>query len=429
MPESRRRRMVLVFMIADAKATELVDGASGSASLRPLKVLMICPSFGRAGCGVGDNTVRLAAALERLGHSVIVARDRTERSQSAGPRVIPWFNTHSLREMWSLRRLISDTEPDLVHLQYQITLYNLSPAVLLAPLLMRLNKRIPVVVTMHDLITPRIFPKARPLREALLKACLKNSTAIVVTTGEAARRDVIAKGVTASAVHAIPAGSNIDRRPLSQEDLAAIAARYGISDDRHIFTTLGTVSPNPYWELWLDAIASMDPDQRNRCQFLIVGGGPTWKPSSNAYHGELQRMAEARGIGSEVRITGFVPQEDVAAIFALSHYFVRLVPNGTGPGSTATAAALVHGLPIIAIGDHRLQDPLMASVRVSLVQPDAAQLGAAMTAASSRPYPPKAIQDDQATFGWDAIAARHQSVYSSVARSGPKPLKEADKPR
>ena len=141
--------------------------------------------------GVGDYTRELAAALLRRGHwASVLAHAPAERSGPLDePAVLQAGPGWGWLTVWRAVRTLRQLQPAIVHLQYQTGAFGMHPAIMLLPaLLRRLAPRTRVVVTLHDLRLPYLFPRADLLRNALTARLLASAAAVVVTNAEDARR-------------------------------------------------------------------------------------------------------------------------------------------------------------------------------------------------------------------------------------------------
>ena len=99
--------------------------------------------------GVGDYTDRLRAGLKSVGwQSGVLSRQQVAR--------------------WDARALVQlvrmAPQRGIVHIQYQAGAFDLHPAINAAPWLLRERAKVPVIVTLHDLRPPYLFPNAGRLR-------------------------------------------------------------------------------------------------------------------------------------------------------------------------------------------------------------------------------------------------------------------------
>ena len=136
--------------------------------------------------GLGDFTHELSRALVELGHDLHVLTKLTpglpEREDAAGihvHRLSPRWGWHTLRQ---LNTFIAEQKPEIVNLQYQAAAYQMHGAINLLPRF--IGRRVPVVVTFHDLRAPYLFPKAGLVRWRSMLELAHSAAAVIVTNEE-----------------------------------------------------------------------------------------------------------------------------------------------------------------------------------------------------------------------------------------------------
>ena len=170
--------------------------------------------------GLGDYTHEIAHEFALAGHEPHVI---TLSAAGAPPleisegvtvhRTMPAWNWQTGRRLAALQHM---HKLDVFNLQYQAAAYQMHPAINLLP--SWLNKRVPTVVTFHDLKVPYLFPKAGPLRRRAVLGMARHAAAAVVTNIEDYEdlgRERIGN------VHLIPIGSNIAPADLTGFDVSA----------------------------------------------------------------------------------------------------------------------------------------------------------------------------------------------------------------
>jgi glycosyltransferase involved in cell wall biosynthesis len=117
---------------------------------------------------------------------------------------------------------------------------------------------------------------------------------------------------------------------ISAEERSALRARYGIAGDRMVIAYSGKLIPRKDPMALLRAFETMR--LRERAALLFIGDG------------ELRGAIQARGV-RDVVVTGFVNQEAIPSLYAMSDVFV--LPSSFDPRATVVNEAMACGLPVI----------------------------------------------------------------------------------
>ncbi len=398
----------------------------GFQALAMLNLVMLSPSFMcREVCGISDYTGKLCHNLSRNGYRITIVSDRESSKAEIGRREkqditpIPYFSRHNLRELRSISKVWAKQKPSLFHIQYQNLLYSENIAIFLLPAILSLTQpKLPIAITLHDLIMPRIFPKAGPLRYWLLRIFLKYADVIFVSN-HASQAEVLQYGIALSSIRVVPNGPTIEKIALENTTLDDIARRYGIRREKYIFTYFGTVMRDKCFDLLLRAVCLLPRAVKDQCQFLIVGGVPDYQKADRDNYGvELARLAKELGIGEQIQITGFVPEKEVSGLFQLTDALVQPKEGRVGPLHTTTASAIVHNVPIIAVGDSSKLDPMIPSEMVIWANSHEASLSEKLervvTDSHWNAKAKTAMGTVAARFSWAAIAKQHHEAYSTL---------------
>lgn len=190
------------------------------------------------------------------------------------------------------------------------------------------------VVTIHDL-GYRFFPQAHP---PLSRLYLDWSTrwnsrraAVVVADSEATRQDLMAHyGTDPGKIVVAYPGFDETLRPVREpEPLAAVRQRYHIPGDYVLY--LGTLQPRKNLIRLVDAFASLsDLDVR-----LVLAGRVGW----------LSEPIEERARQAGVILTGYIPDEDKAALLSGSSAF--LFPSLYEGFGFPVLEAMACGVPVV----------------------------------------------------------------------------------
>jgi len=398
-----------------------------------MRVCLVTGEYPPLQGGVGDYTARLGQALADQSAEVHVLTG-TRAAGGHEPRNV---TLHSVADRWDWRGLsqvllvLRQIRPDLVHIQYQAAAYALHPAVNLLPWRIRWSagwqvrgRRPRVVVTLHDLLYPYLFPKAGPLRFQSVLVMARGSDAVVVTNPEDLQR--LARHRWLPPVKLIPIGSNIAAAPPDGYDRQVWRARLGVAPDEVLLCYFGFVSQAKGTETLIRALALLPTaGQANLSGYrlLMVGGqvGDS-DPTNQAYLASMQTLIGELGLSGRVLWTGFAAPDQVSAHLLAADLAVLPYAEGANLRHGSLHACLAHGLPVVTTWSPFAAEhsALTDGENALLVPPgDAQALAAAVAALASDPTRRSRLAAGATAlareFTWQGIAARHLEMYERLA--------------
>jgi glycosyltransferase involved in cell wall biosynthesis len=200
---------------------------------------------------------------------------------------------------------------------------------------------VPTVVTIHDM-SLTMYPGYHPRRRVLLNRPLVDVAArrahAIITVSQSAKRDIVRLyGVPPERVHVVhEAAAPSFRRVNDRAELDRVRQRYGLAD--RVILYVGTVEPRKNLPSLIEGFAAR---RRNGdLSHQLVCAGP---------YGWLSRDIEDRidrlGIRRAIRFTGYVPFEDLPALYSLAEMFVfPSVYEGFG---LPVVEAMACGTPVV----------------------------------------------------------------------------------
>lgn len=200
---------------------------------------------------------------------------------------------------------------------------------------------VPTVVTIHDM-SLTLFPKYHPARRVVLNRPLVDLAAMradaIITVSQSAKRDILdLYGVPANRVHVVhEAAAPVFTPVLDRERLLRVRQRYGLSD--RVILYVGTIEPRKNLPTLIDAFA-----QRRR-----KGGLPHQLVCVGPYgwlSGAVGRQVEHLALERAIRFTGYVPLEDLPALYSLAEFFV--FPSLYEGFGLPVVEAMACGTPVI----------------------------------------------------------------------------------
>jgi alpha-1,3-rhamnosyl/mannosyltransferase len=206
---------------------------------------------------------------------------------------------------WEASRLVQAAAFALEGRPGRFDLYH-EPAYLL------LGKRLPAVVTVHDLSFVH-FPETHPAgRVRVLNQRLPRSLAAaraVITDSLAVREEITAQyGVRPEKVHAIPLGVSPRFRPRSAAELQPAMQRYDLTAGGYLLC-VGTLEPRKNLVRTVRAYSSLPAELRKRFPLVVVGA-VGWHESSIV--AELEPLARS----GEARFLSYVDEDALTLLYA-----------------------------------------------------------------------------------------------------------------
>jgi glycosyltransferase involved in cell wall biosynthesis len=403
-----------------------------------MKIGLVTGEYAPMQGGVGDFTREVARAMVALGHAVTVVTGRGPQVSHLAPqdggiqveRVIEGWD-------WSCWRALSDESKRLglqvVNIQFQTAAYNLHPAINLLPLARRIHplirwpRRLPIVVTFHDLRVPYLFPKAGPLRRQVVLALARHADAVIVTNQEDALdlQSALGHSLSAirhppSAISQIPIGSNIAPCLSEGYNRDEWRRQYGVRPDETLIGYFGFLHPLKGGESLICALAELAAEGR-AVRLLHIGGrsGSSDADTNTAYAARVESLARELGVADRMAATGFVTPEQVTASFYATDVVALPYVEGASFRHGTFHAALAHGRAIVTTRPPVPLVELCDGENVLLVSPGdshalADGIRRAIKDTALRARLERGATDLAQSFTWDRIAAQTVRVFEQA---------------
>jgi glycosyltransferase involved in cell wall biosynthesis len=211
--------------------------------------------------------------------------------------------------------------------------------------------RVPVVTVFHDAMTerrPELFfptPRARLFWRAKVWLARRQS-ARIVTPSESARREVAAAlrwpVESIRRIDEAPAGAFTRRDPTSSDQ--TVLSRYSLPREVPLILYVGGISPHKNLDGLLRALSSVRPRDPAGWHLALVGEYE--RSSYLGCHEEIARISDELGLVDRVTFTGFVPDEDLAALYGAATLLV--LPSLEEGFGLPVVEAMACGLPVAA---------------------------------------------------------------------------------
>lgn len=266
----------------------------------------------------------------------------------------------------------------------------------------------PLVATVHDLCIlkyPRAFPSRwRIFHRRGLQLILKHARVILVDSSSTCEDLRLLAAQRDPRVRVVPLG--VEAGPaLKQETIEKVLEKYDLKPGYLLF--VGTIEPRKNLSRLVQAYASFNGDEKRKAGELVLVGAAGWMGRR-----ELSRILSQGG----VRWLGFLPQEDLEAIYAAAGLFVYpSVYEGFG---LPVLEAMARGLPVITSNTSSLRE--VAEGVALLVDPeDPMEMGRAIrrlvSDSAMRAELAEKGKERAAEFPWDRTIELTFKAYEDAA--------------
>ncbi len=313
-----------------------------------MHVLFVTGEYPPMQGGVGAYTQELARALLALDVQVSVltaaAAASPQAARQAGAlQVLPAVEHWDWRLGGMVGRIGSELGVDWIHVQYQTAAYGMHPAINFAPWQWR-RQGLRVAWTYHDLLVPYLFPKAGQRLRTWVTERPAHLARRTIVTNEADRRQLAAKGVSATK---IPIGSNIEGRTLTPAERTTRRAERHYGPDDLVLAYFGFLNRSK-GGLELVRVLHAVAQRRPQVQLLMIGErvGAS-DPTNYAYLQEVEQLI--RGLGLEERVQWTGRQDDAGVAADLNACDVLIMPYSDGASLRrgTLMAGLANGCAIV----------------------------------------------------------------------------------
>jgi glycosyltransferase involved in cell wall biosynthesis len=365
-----------------------------------VRVLLVSGSLAPLPCGVGDYTLCLAHALAATpGVEVGVLTSRgAALDDTEAVHVFPLMRRWGLAELRTLRSVIVEWAPDILHVQYPTQGYGYG---LLAPLvpIIASGLGVKVVRTWHEV--PSLLGVPNFLLEALAPGPY-----IVVRPGFLQRLQPFLRPLLANRAGGYVMGaSSIPRSVASETQRRALRKRL-LGGKRRLIVFFGFLYPFKRVELLFE-IANPVSDR-----IVIAGEAGV----DRRYCESLEQLANEEPWRDSVTMTGFLSNEDTADLLAAADAVVLPFRKGGGVWNSSIHAAVIQGSAVITTSreapgpDERRNIYFASPDRVPEMRAALDRL-----AGRRRSFDPDIDRDE-----WLRIAEQHLALYK--ARSNARHL-------
>lgn len=373
--------------------------------------------------GVGDFTRKLAVALCDQNHEVHILTTRAgHTTEIAGHEEGPVVHRRIRATGWpivpTINRWIREVSPDALNLQYQAAAYRMRGAINFYPWLHR-RKRLPVIVTFHDLLPPYLFPKAGLLRPWSVRMLAQHADGVIATNAEDQHQLYHTFNISAGKIRVIPIGSNIDPSPPVDFTPDRWRAAYDIANEELLLGFFGFINQSKGVDTLIMALASI-VERRIPVKLVFIGGRTGSSDQTNAdYADQVDGRIEHLELSDHIRATGFTSPSEVSAALLSLDLCVLPYKEGASLRHGTLHAALKHGIPIITTRPRVPIPQLRHGENCYLIPPDTpAALENAVLELAEQPEQRRAFgrgaEKLAESFSWEQIAEQTADFMSTL---------------
>src|SRR4051812_14318280 len=200
---------------------------------------------------------------------------------------------------------------------------------------------VPTVVTIHDM-SLRLYPRYHPARRVILNRPLVDLAArradAIITPSESAKHDIVRLyNLNPNRVHVVyEAAAPTFTRVRDAAELERVRRRYGLGE--RIILYVGTIEPRKNLPTLIEAFARRRRSGELTHQLVCVG------PYGWLSRGIDEQITKAN-VGDAIKFTGYVPFEDLPALYTLAEMFVY--PSMYEGFGLPVVEAMACGAPVI----------------------------------------------------------------------------------
>ncbi|HEV8454272.1 MAG TPA: glycosyltransferase family 4 protein [Gemmatimonadales bacterium] len=365
-----------------------------------MKVLVITAAFPPMRAGEADQALHFARHLADRGVEVHVLTTRGHLALPSFP-----FKVHPIMRDWSwwdlgrLARFLRWCNPDAVLLMYIGWIYHGHPMITFAPTISKLLRPRAVFVTQFANVTgalrkQRSFP-TRFFRLGLKQltgkpgvsyeygTLLRDSDRVIVLSDH--HRAVLAElsPVIGGKSVLIPPPPIMAMAPPDEEARRDTRTALGLGPAEFLLAYLGYIYEGKGIETLLKAFQIVS-GRRGQVRLILVGGTlARADPDRPSYGQDLLELADRLGIADRISWTGEYrwDSQDGSRYLRAADAFVLSMDVGVQLNNSSFAAAVAHGLPVVATRSSRLEAPFVDRENVLLCPPrDPEMMAAAIEA-------------------------------------------------
>ena len=268
----------------------------------------------------------------------------------------------------------------------------------------------PSVVTVHDLAflhhPEHVTTRRRAWLTAAIRRSVRGADQVIAVSRSTADDLLVWSGIDPDRVTVVHQAASPRIRTISAESVATFRERHGL--DRPYVLAVGTLEPRKNLPLLLTAFARIVHDVPHD---LVLVGPEGW------LNGELRRTVQRLGLGHRLRMSGFVPDEELGSWYSAADLFA--FPSLYEGFGLPSVEAMHCGAPVVASNSSCFPE-VVGDAGVLLPPHDVEAWAAALRDLLGDPVERKRLsvlgRTRAETFTWARAAAATYDVYRTTAR-------------
>ena len=231
-----------------------------------------------------------------------------------------------------------------------------------------------------------------------------------VVLNEPLKEKLINKGIEEEKLEVIPNGIDVDEFNLSKEEVERVKRKYGIDDDKVVVMFSGSITPR---KGVIHLVKAVETIKDGKILLLIVGN-----PNVDREYAKMV-MDYVKKKNINAKFTGFVPYEDLKALYFACDIFV--LPSFEEGDPIALKEALASGKPLIGSNVGGIPMQIRDGWNGFLVEPGnekqlAEKIKYLIDNEEERERMGKNSRKlSEEEFDWSKIAGRYTRVYANIA--------------
>jgi glycosyltransferase involved in cell wall biosynthesis len=274
-------------------------------------------------------------------------------------------------------------------------------------------RHIPSVLTVHDLsylLLPQYHSRLSGAYQRHMMPRFVRQARHIIAPSNATKRDIVAHyNIESSKITVIPEAINTNQmHPVNEVRRQEIRRRYELPERYMLY--LGTLEPRKNVIALLEAFAALIAQGRADGVQLVLAGRRGW-----LYKATLDRINEL-GLASRVQQLGFVPDEDLPALYAQAELFA--FPSFYEGFGLPPLEAMACGTPVVASNTSSLPE-VVGDAGLLVAPNDYMALAEAINAVIERPELRFRLRQasikQAACFSWERTARETLALLREVA--------------
>ena len=265
-----------------------------------------------------------------------------------------------------------------------------------------------VLTIVYDLIPlrlPTLFPKHQAFREQIRRVCERSSALIAIS--ECTKQDLIElMGVEPERIHVVYPGQHLEGEPPQSDQIEAVLDRHRIT--RPYVLYVGSLGPHKNVTTLLRAYEQARLAKQTSA-VLVFAGGIEWGD-------ETLTALQSSKVTQDVIVTGFVPDEDLPALYAGAELFV--FPSLYEGFGLPVLEAMAHGKAVIVSNGGALPE-VVGPAGICVNPHDVDEWAEAMVQVLGQPSHREAMERASLVrakaYSWETSAATLAHVMERIA--------------